>query len=297
MKNLNFEKPKILYKYMTAETGFKVLQNQTIRFSNPKCFNDPYDSDMPFTIKNYKNLDNDYFIKLIDNISNNKHVQQKLPEGFDLNVAKDILTREPINKNSIDYIKDILKPFKEKMRVLCLSQNNDNLLMWSHYCFNHTGIVIGLNDYFDFFKNAVPVPYSRNVPEIDGVLLDDLTLDTKEAMEEFRRLLQTKSIDWKYESEWRCTFDVEKRLEFINKFPEFKFQYPKVYNELKNQEDFIHAPFPIESIDSVYLGAKMNILDELRLMYLIRNKYPKSKIFKAELSQTEFKIEFFEITT
>ena len=293
MEEIN--KPKILYKYLTAETGFKVLENQTIRFSNPKCFNDPYDSDMPFTIKNYKELNNDYFIKLIDKMSNHKLVQQILPEGFDLNVAKDILTKEPINKNSIDYIKDILKPFKEKMRVLCLSQNNDNLLMWSHYSFNHTGIVIGINDTFDFLRNAVPVPYSRIIPEIDGVLLEDLTLDTKEALEEFRRLLQTKSTDWKYESEWRCSFDVEKRFDFINKIPEFKFKYPKVYNELKNQEDFIHTPLPIESIDSVYLGAKMNILDELRLIYLVRNKYPKTKIFKAELSQTEFKIVFKKI--
>lgn len=293
MEEIN--KPKILYKYLTAETGLKVLEHQTIRFSNPKCFNDPYDSDMPFTIKNYKELNNDYFIKLIDKMSNHKLGQQILPEWFDLNVAKDILTKEPINKNPIDYIKDILKPFKEKMRVLCLSQNNDNLLMWSHYSFNHTGIVIGINNYFYYFKDAMPVPYSRTIPKIDGVLFDELTLDTKEALEEFRRLLQTKSTDWKYESEWRCTFDVEKRFEFINKFSEFKFKYPKVYNELKNQEDFIHTPLPIESIDSVYLGAKMNILDELRLIYLVRNKYPKTKIFKAELSQTEFKIVFKKI--
>lgn len=38
MKNIN--QPEILYKYMTAETGFKVLESQTIRFS--KCFNAPH---------------------------------------------------------------------------------------------------------------------------------------------------------------------------------------------------------------------------------------------------------------
>lgn len=36
-KNKNL-KPKVLYKYTTFDTGLKILETQTLRFSNPKLF-------------------------------------------------------------------------------------------------------------------------------------------------------------------------------------------------------------------------------------------------------------------
>ncbi len=65
-------KPKVLYKYTTAEVGLKILETQTIRFSNPKTFNDRYDCNMPIIFKNSKKLDNNCFINL------NKKVREYL---------------------------------------------------------------------------------------------------------------------------------------------------------------------------------------------------------------------------
>lgn len=36
-KNKNL-KPKVLYKYTTFDTGLKILETQTLRFSNQKLF-------------------------------------------------------------------------------------------------------------------------------------------------------------------------------------------------------------------------------------------------------------------
>ena len=63
-------------------------------------------------------------------------------------------------------------------------------------------------------------------------------------------------------------------------------------NELKRHENYIHYPFPKNSVHSIYLGLNINIIDEYRIVTLKKNKYPNANIFKASLCKEEFKIIF-----
>ena len=86
--------------------------------------------------------------------------------------------------------------------ILCLSNTNSNILLWSHYAANHTGVCLGFaaTNYTPFFGSAQKVKYSRAYPAID------VTSEDHEELAE--SLLLTKSEDWQYEKEWRI-FDFQ----------------------------------------------------------------------------------------
>lgn len=45
--------PTKVYKYTSTETCEKILENQSIQFTNPSQFNDPFDCQIKFEIGDY----------------------------------------------------------------------------------------------------------------------------------------------------------------------------------------------------------------------------------------------------
>src|SRR5690606_17830387 len=81
-----------------------------------------------------------------------------------------------------------------------LSKTNDNILMWSHYAKNHTGIVIEFDvlEDIDFFTTPLNVSYQKSYQPLDYFY------DRKNAV---FRTLSLKSHLWKYEEEVRVVKD------------------------------------------------------------------------------------------
>lgn len=294
-KNLTTNKPKVLYKYATAEVGLKILETQTIRFSNPITFNDPYDCCMPIIFKNAKNLDNSFFINL------NKKIREivNLDEETIIKLDNELQNLNDDN-NALSicpdkYLNIILQPLKEDMRVLSLSKNNNNLLMWGHYAQNHKGTAIGFNTNYKFLRNLIEIKYSKTIPKLRNALINDLYLISIDALKELRMLFHTKSIDWKYEQEYRFEIGLNHLYRQFVLNPNYITLYPQFFEEIKNKKDFIHPYFTSECINSVYLGINMDIDNENNIINLIKNKYPHTKIYKAFLSEFEFKVDFKEI--
>lgn len=288
--------PKILYKYMPAETALKVLQTQTIRFSDPKKFNDLYDSDVPIKLRVNRNLTSKDFIAMLEEFEKNPELKLYLPAGMTLEKTKGLVKQYRYSRNPVDHLNKILDNMRKNMRVLSLSSSRDNLLMWAHYSNNHKGIVIGFKRNSDLLKYATPVLYSKNIPVIDGKLLRDYKLSTKEALRELQVLFQTKSLDWEYEQEWRCALDVVKRYEYcLRENPNLKYQSSVLYKELFCQKEFVHIPFLPEDVQSIYLGANINIIDENIIINIIRENYPGVSIFKASRNENKFMLDFKHI--
>lgn len=103
------------------------------------------------------------------------------------------------------------------------------------------------------------------------------------------------SIDWKYEQEYRFEIGLNHLYKQFLTFPEYITLYPQFFKEIKNKNDFIHPYITPECINAVYLGKNVNIIDEYRVVALVRNKYLHAKIYRAFLSDTEFKVNFKEI--
>lgn len=287
-------KPEVLYKYTTFEVGMKILETQTIRFSNPKTFNDPYDCNMPVIFKNLQKLNKDFFIQLNNQVREYIDLKTDIIAKLDYELENLSNFDNTATINANDYLNSILKPFKEDMRILSTSKVNNNLLMWGHYANNHTGIVIGFNTDYKFFKNPQKIKYSENneFQRLKNALINDILLKRKTSVEELKTYFHTKSADWNYEKEYRFEFSVNNlHKEFIS-FPDYIKLYPKFFEEIKNKNDYIHPYIIPQCVDSIYIGLNANIVDESKIINLAKNKYPDTKIYKADLSKKEFRIEF-----
>jgi hypothetical protein len=286
-------KPKVLYKYTTFEVGMKILESQTIRFSHPKHFNDPYDCNMPIVLKQKYKLTKDYFIRFAQGLK--EHPKKELFKNINVdNLIRLLLSaNDEVPFSAEEFIQSVFAYWVNKMRILSLSESKDNPLMWGHYAENNSGIVIEFDTKLMFFDYVNKVRYSKKVPKIDNIIIDDMFSEKRETFGEYSKLFLTKNINWKYEKEYRCLYDVELVFNYIStNVPSIKESHPNFYKELEYQNDFIHQPFFSRCVNNIYIGLNANIIDENKIINLAKNKYPNTKIYKANLSKKEFKIEF-----
>ncbi len=106
-------------------------------------------------------------------------------------------------------LKQVEKELTERMNSLfwigCLTTDNKNRLMWSHYAEGHSGFCVE----YDFSKlkdDIVPFPviYSDKRPLVPwGLPMGRTEADKEKAKEDLILGLLTKDKAWEYENEWR----------------------------------------------------------------------------------------------
>lgn len=154
--------------------------------------------------------------------------------------------------------------------VLCFSESNDNILMWSHYANSHKGIVIGLDPQFlckqitssDFDSLLQSVQYDENYPRVGYLNEFNLVKQTKMIVDKW---YFTKFRQWEYEKEWRA-----------------------IYKPGLTQ-------FPKEIIRSIYFGAKFNSEKRDAWIKQIIESGIKPEMYQASLDKTAYKINFESI--
>ncbi len=82
-----------------------------------------------------------------------------------------------------------------KLPMYCVSEVSDNILMWSHYANNHTGVCFEFDGQASVFEHAHRVVYDEQRVTVDMAVKLDATKVAMAAI--------TKSRDWHYEKEWR----------------------------------------------------------------------------------------------
>lgn len=184
----NYNLPKKLYKYMTVnENTIDALINQYIWCGCTNKLNDPYECKVNVSkseIELFMNKANPHNQDLLNKLSKyeRKIVTKKLGENFDK--ARKIATQF-INNN------------KDSVKLASLSETNDNILMWSHYAANHSGICVEylMSEIINATSCIFPVIYSECMigisqlyPRADIGIIKQFT---------------TKAHIWSYEREWR----------------------------------------------------------------------------------------------
>ncbi len=105
----------ILYKYVSLEAGLKILESNAIGFTEPKDFNDPFETAA--RVKDY-----DFGLKL-------------------LNKENEVVTSKPV----FSHLNNTMNPWENNVAVLSLTRQPRNKLMLAHYSNNHKGMVIGID--------------------------------------------------------------------------------------------------------------------------------------------------------
>jgi hypothetical protein len=155
-------------------------------------------------------------------------------------------------------------------KILCLSEEPDNILMWSYYAQNHAGAVLRFTDETSDnpLRQAQRVRYVDKMPSLfDDEMMSDMlagysAMGVREIMD---KVVYTKSSDWEHESEWR------------------------VYSG-RGRSDGPHEdiPFNMAELDGVIFGAKMSYADRLALANLLRSFYPGVELYQATPKPDEY---------
>jgi len=275
-----------LYKYFSPQRH-TFFHKPMLRFTPPWELNDPFEgkpsymgfsSQENFNTTFDENID-DIFQEQLQAIPKEYHglllgneamlknfVKSKYPELISfLNSKK---SREELDNS----ISSALK--KSGVGVLSMSQLNNNLLMWAHYCKNHEGFVVGFdtsNSFFNrtlhkddnIFRTLRPVIYKNERPR------KHLT-DYSSGENVFEDLLFTKSKDWEYELEWRMIIS-------------------GVF-EMKQYGFAGLDAVPVEAIKKIYIGVKAR--QELKdcAIYFCQ-KHGISNLYQMELHEADYALQ------
>lgn len=212
-----------------------------------------------------------------------------------------------------------------RLGVVSLTETPRNLLMWSHYANNHTGLCIGYrSDFLDEHKSRkhalLPTEFTPIKVNYDDSRYDEHTealahSDVVEIRKEIlKRTLLKKSNDWIYEKEHRSIIPLEyndqatclnnrKSDEFIQKYMYFK----KIDNENFKPIHLVeHFASPIydekdlmftininpSSIQYVYFGCESDIYRNIDVFNLISSTDSLShiKVFQMEANKNRFEL-------
>lgn len=181
--------PQYIYKYTTLETAKIILMNNTVRFSRPPSFNDPFDYQLTINTDNT----NEEIEKYVNKIAHDMGLTVRQQKEY-FEILRNSNIRNELTNNSIQ------KAIKS-VKISCFSTDYDNLLMWAHYANKHCGVVLKFDVLKDasFFMTPLLANYVKNYP-VFNYIRDDYSRGGGYLLQ---LLVETKSLDWQYENEIR----------------------------------------------------------------------------------------------
>lgn len=285
----------LLYKYLKSEQK-NILENGLIRFTQPSYFNDPFEAlpkvkqllsdEIVDTL--YANLNNDFlFNELISKIDNSEGVKnmQIFRESFkknDFSNNRELFYNRLLGKTVDDLTAEMKKFWDSQIGILCLTEDCDNLTMWSHYSENHTGYIIGFNP-LKYITNPQQqlsrlrkVRYTCKRPHL--TLLDFQNITGYSFLYEWIEVfLYTKSKEWAMENEWRQV----NKVSYCDR------------KEMKGNQEIFLFNYNRESIEEIILGCMIEPNDEKEIIQIVNDW--NVRIFKMKLNDNNYSLDKIRI--
>ncbi|MFV0348919.1 MAG: DUF2971 domain-containing protein [Halodesulfovibrio sp.] len=236
--------PSKLYKYTPPESAEQILTNTSLKWSSPLEFNDPAElKKAPILSPTIEEVMPQFVDIILKNAfsSKNKNIKKFSPLFADVAESAKHALNNGIKQqhlkhtfHKLEFTKELISNIKYqvansfsvyKLRILCLAENDNNDMMWSHYASNDTGCCIELNSGSDsrsYFNLAKQVWYHDSNPPIGNaleMLLYGLPKDI--GQKSIDTIFYTKNTCWTHEKEWRVIYLNDERkntLHDINKF-------------------------------------------------------------------------------
>jgi len=289
------------YKYASPETALAILRSRCFRFSSPLRFNDPFDiqsglhfdfdiASLPSKILNrfeeivYAEAEpgvdpEDVWGQVVLLARSKVRIH-----GFPMQMLKDFAT--PLLSGYVDEIRRVQQSYREHwamllpdIRVFCVSEDRDNLLMWAHYARDHTGVMfelLSLPEEDNVLSVAKPIMYAENPPSFfteDQWIEDWLSIDKLDVDQLSRRYAYVKSNHWSYEKEWRVWFPLA-----------------PVSGDL-----WYDCPIRDSEFSAVYIGccAEQSFVNEVA--ELTPHAFPSARLYKASKVEGRYGLKYTEI--
>jgi hypothetical protein len=152
---------EFLYKYCSlnkdnAQHRERIFTHNELYFRSPRVFNDPFDSKIRLEFEGSKDAWKTYLLKLYRKKHPDWNREQRLAE-----------IRQIIRERRYERIPEgLLDSYLDQIGVFCMSEVNDQILMWSHYSESHTGFCLEFRatSTTPFFSRAQKIIYiARNI--------------------------------------------------------------------------------------------------------------------------------------
>ena len=149
-----------------------------------------------------------------------------------------------------------LQKTANSFRIACFAETPFSMLMWSHYANNHQGFCIEYEtpdysvDNADLYHNLFPVIYTDTRTDLTNLSLNwnsTGTLSNEALWNYYKYGLLCKSLDWKYQNEWRL------------------ISYDKLLTDNSYNCQFF-------KIKKVYLGNKMPSEERIKIIKICKDK-------------------------
>jgi hypothetical protein len=271
-----------LFKYVPPDTGRKILESCTLRWSTPQLLNDPFDMQFAFQLR----IDRRSVLTMAQNKLWQHYSGQLLNRPLNtlghgirlLRVTVPGMSREEfrkefegadeesinvLEKNIVRYSEEILSHFKNN-KIFCISDLPDSIPMWAYYAKNHTGVVLRFTDETpdNPLTQARRVRYVEQMPSLfnDETLSDDLAgynCMTPERI--YDEIVWTKSIHWAHEREWRVSA-----------------------GEGRSNASYEDMPFNSKELDGVIFGVRTSEAERWALTKLVRARYQHVELMQAK---------------
>ncbi len=289
------------FKYASASTVLAILESRSVRYSSPLTFNDPFDfqsglhSDFEISTFHEKVLDKLEEYAAAPAIP---PVDDSDPWGKTVNIVRQYyptrgFPREELRQLTADLfevlveqIEILRKKYQEHwrlllpgLRVFCVSEERDDLLMWAHYAKDHTGAVfefLSLPDEENPLSVARPIQYVSSPPSFftEREWLDHIWSVKKLEMHEFyQRYAYYKSENWAYEREWRVWYPITPPPE-------------RLYEDM---------PIRQSEFASLYIGCRADPEFVAKAAQFAKAAFPNVRIYKAEKREDIYALDYTEI--
>lgn len=284
---------------MTTTTGKIILENSTLRWSSPSVFNDVDECQFsPFSDSEFESANNAVF-KILANCAAGHLIYNFNAFTFDKQMIIGFLKKDIENgivsgNSYFDSFKKIVPSmedfFREYInvglincaRVLCVTSDYDNNLMWAHYADEHRGCVF---EFENVYKEAPDRLHQGSVQYVDELkssttaielLLYGETKSIHDAL--IKDVFFSKKSVWQYEKEYRLLFSesfgvIQSRINFQTN--EKTWAVSGQSNQLYTDVEF--AP---ESLLSITFGVRTQaaIVDEI--ISIARSKNPRCTFYQ-----------------
>lgn len=285
--------PPILYKYTTTSTALLVLGNGTLRFCSPTTYNDPFDTqwDLFWQISTPEAMmaERDAIRKAITDPTDwptcgqSQHLDVvreyhiRVSGAIDHQAELACCIEKCCDDGGCDKVNFENQQYLiSTLRILCLSDRCDDILMWSHYADEHKGVTLGFNTNALRLcgdKQIRPVQYQQCLPHV----FSDLTgwirnrvygLRTAPEAIDWHIYTHTKHAQWAYEHEWRSA-----------------------WCDKESKSDFYDYKFPPDSLDEIIIGCNCDPGFEASVVCLAKQRYPNARIYRMSRHRHEFALQ------
>jgi len=288
---------------MSVATGKVVLENGTLRWSSPGIFNDIDECQFsPFSDEDFKLAFNAYS-KVVEDCARgrlfynyngfsgttrmtisaiNLGLKNEKYSDADLEIiSSDLLNN--VFSNPEDYFRDYVNnAIINCTRVLCLTSDYNNDLMWAHYANEHKGCVFEFKQPYkkkpQKFREG-PVNYIEDLDSsVNGLdlLLYGETPQFNDAL--IREVFFSKKKHWSYEEEYRLMFSesfgvITNTLDFQNKTRELEVNG-------QSSDLYTDVSYDPQALISVTFGVRTTPQDIDDIITLTLSKNPTCQFYK-----------------